>query len=101
MLRISRIASPNGAVTLRLEGQIGGPWVEELCRLCEQCLATGGSLILDLTDVSFIDLDGVALCQRLRDQNVALLHCSPFVTEQLKGHQRGGRQSNAANACHQ
>jgi hypothetical protein len=101
MLRISRSASPNGAVTFRLEGQIGGPWVDELGRLCEQRLATGASLILDLTDVSFIDLDGVALCQRLRDQNVALLHCSPFVTEQLKGYERGGTQSNAANVCHQ
>jgi hypothetical protein len=85
MLRISRVAAPNGAVTLRLEGQVRGPWVEELRRLCEQCLTTGSGLSLDLTDVSFIDLDGVALCHCLRDRQVEFLHCSPFVAEQLKG----------------
>lgn len=85
MLRISRIAAAHGAVTLRLEGQVHGPWVEELRGVCEQCLTMGSDLSLDLTEVSFIDLDGVALCRRLREQNVTFLHCSPFVAEQLKG----------------
>jgi hypothetical protein len=35
--------------------------------------------------VSFIDLAGVALCHRLQRRQVTFLHCSPFVTEQLKG----------------
>jgi len=85
MLRISRVESPHEAVTIRLEGQVRGPWVEELRRACEQLLARGSGLILDLTEVSFIDLDGVALCRCLRDRKVAFLHCSPFVAEQLKG----------------
>ena len=85
MLRISLIASPDEGVSLRLEGQVRGPWVEELRRTCAQVLATGHELRLDLADVSFIDLDGIALCRSLRDQHVALLHCSPFVAEQLKG----------------
>jgi hypothetical protein len=85
MLRISCVESSAETVTLRLEGQVRGPWVEELCRACEPVLAMGYSLVLDLTDVSFIDLDGVALCSHLRDRNVALLHCSPFVAEQLRG----------------
>ena len=85
MLRISRIASPDQAVTLRLAGQVRGPWVEELRNACEQVLVTRSGLILDLTEVSFIDMDGVALCRRLRDRKVAFLHCSPFVAEQLKG----------------
>lgn len=85
MLRISRVEAPDEAVMLRLEGQVRGPWVEELRRSCEQLLTTGSGLILDLTEVSFIDMDGVALCRRLRDRKVALMHCSPFVAEQLKG----------------
>jgi len=84
MLRISRVVSPNNVVTLRLEGQMQGPWIEELHRLCEQFLTTEHRLILDLADVSFIDHHGVALCHRLRDQNVAFLHCSLFVAERLK-----------------
>ena len=85
MLRIVPVASPDAAVALRLEGQVRGPWVEELRRACAQALATGRGLILDMTDVSFIDLDGVALFRGLSDDNVTLLHCSLFVGEQLKG----------------
>jgi anti-anti-sigma regulatory factor len=85
VLRISLVEAPDEAVTVRLEGRVSGPWVEELRRWCEQWLATRGGLTLDLTDVSFIDLDGVALCRGLRDRQVAFLHCSPFVAEQLKG----------------
>jgi anti-anti-sigma regulatory factor len=84
MLKISGGTSPNGKVTLRLEGQVSGPWVEELRRSCERILATGGGLILDLAEVSFVDRDGVALCGRLQSRHVTFLHCSPFVTEQLK-----------------
>ena len=84
MLRISLVEALDQAVTLRLEGQVRGPWVDELRRSCEELLAKGSALHLDLTDVSFVDRDGVALCRRLRDRNVGILHCSPFVAEQLK-----------------
>jgi hypothetical protein len=68
-----------------LEGQVRGPWVEELRSMCDQVLATESALSLDFTDVSFLDRQGVALCRRLRARHVALLHYSPFVAEQLKG----------------
>ena len=90
MLRISRVEALDGAVMLRLEGQVRGAWVEELCRTCEPLLATDNGLILDLTEVSFLDLAGVALCRRLRERNVAFLHCSPFVAEQLTGRMSSG-----------
>jgi ABC-type transporter Mla MlaB component len=85
VLRISLVKGPDEAVTLRLEGQVRGPWVAALCQSCGQLLATRNRLSLDLTEVSFLDRDGVALCRRLRDRKVALLYCSPFVAEQLKG----------------
>jgi len=85
MLNIGLVASPDQAVSLRLDGQIRDPWVEELRRSCTQALATGHGLILDMTGVSFIDRCGVALLRCLSDHNVIVLHCSPFVVEQLKG----------------
>jgi hypothetical protein len=85
VLRISQVASPDATVTLRLEGQVRGPWVEELRSVCDQVLATESALSLDLTEVSFLDRQGVALCRRLRARHVALLHYSHFVAEQLKG----------------
>ena len=85
VLRISLVEVPDEAVTLQLAGRVSGPWVEELRRWCEQVLAAGSGLRLDLADVSFMDLDGIALCRSLRDRQVVFLHCSPFVAEQLKG----------------
>jgi hypothetical protein len=85
VLRISQIASSDATVTLRLEGQVCGPWVEALRRVCDQVLATQCALSLDFTDVSFVDWQGLPLCRRLRARQVALLHYSPFVAEQLKG----------------
>jgi hypothetical protein len=86
VLKISIIEATDQAVTIRLEGQVRGLWVEELRRACEQLLAGGSGLRLDLNDVSFVDMHGVALCRSLRDRHVAILHCSPFVAEQLKGY---------------
>jgi ABC-type transporter Mla MlaB component len=84
VLRISLLEALDRVVTIRLEGQVRGPWVDELRRSCERWLAMGSDLRLDLSDVSFIDTDGVALCHHLRDRKVGILHCSPFVAEQLK-----------------
>jgi hypothetical protein len=84
MLRISLLEALDQVVTIRLEGQVRGPWVDELRRSCEQWLAKGNDLRLDLGDVSFIDMDGVALCRQLQDRKVRILHCSPFVAEQLE-----------------
>ena len=72
----------NGAV-LRLEGQIIGPWVDELQRTCNR-LRTVSPIALDLSHVSFVERRGVELLRSLGTRGVPLLHCSPFVAEQLK-----------------
>jgi hypothetical protein len=51
---------------------------------CEQALANGRRLILDLAGVLFIDRKGVALFHRLANRNVSIVNCSGFVTELLK-----------------
>jgi len=72
----------NGAVLL-LEGQIIGPWVDELQRTCERLLGAR-PIALDLSHVSFVERRGVELLRSLGTRGVPLLHCSPFVAEQLK-----------------
>ena len=84
MLRISNPESDELTVTLRLEGQIVGPWVDELRRASEKYLSNGHRLTLDLTDVTFADGDGVALLLRLQSKVISLTGCSPFLDEQLK-----------------
>lgn len=85
MLRITRVDSFAGAVTLRVEGRIVGPWVEELRTTCD--VHTGADhiqLCLKLEDVTFADAAGVALLRELRDKGAALSHASPFLTELFK-----------------
>jgi hypothetical protein len=85
--------APTGAektAVVHLEGQVVGPWVAELERVCEPLLAGGAELHLDLSTVSFVGRDGVELLSRLRDGHARLLNCSPFVAEQLKAARDGG-----------
>jgi ABC-type transporter Mla MlaB component len=84
MLRISSTEHDEPAVTLRLEGQIVGPWVDELRKTIEQLLNQGRLLTLDLTEATFADRNGVALLLDLRRRTVSIRGCSPFLNEQLK-----------------
>ena len=84
MLRISAIESADNGTTLRLEGQLAGPWIEELDRACEHVLVTHRRLTLDLGDVSLIERPGLALLASLSRRSVALVRCSPFQVEQLR-----------------
>ena len=84
MLKISPIEPVNQSVTLRLEGRVVGPWVEELRQVCEPLVGSGGRLNLDLAEVSFADDRGVGLLAGLRKHGTKLLNTTPFVAEQLK-----------------
>jgi anti-anti-sigma regulatory factor len=82
MLRITVVEGSRSAVTLRVEGRIAGPWVEELRTTCNVHNAPDPiQLHLDLEDVSFVDAAGVAYLKDLRDMGVELFGVSPFLTE--------------------
>jgi anti-anti-sigma regulatory factor len=85
MLRITAVTPMNQVCTLRLEGQLIGPWVKELERSCGEARTNGAGLVLDLAGVSFIDNDGLASLQDLTDGAVTLINPSRFVAQQLKG----------------
>jgi ABC-type transporter Mla MlaB component len=88
MLKIVGGEKAGEGTVLHLEGQVIGPWVGELARVCESALAAGEKVSLDLADVSFVSREGVRLLWTLRDRRVALLNCSHFVAEQLKSLER-------------
>ena len=54
MLKIVRKENSTETPILDLEGQVIGPWVQELDRVCEPILARGAGLSLDLSSVSFV-----------------------------------------------
>jgi hypothetical protein len=85
MLRIVRIERPGTACTLRLDGRVIGPWVDELRRACEEALRTTHPVALDFSGVSFVDRPAIPLLLGLRDRGVALVNCSGFVSAVLRG----------------
>jgi ABC-type transporter Mla MlaB component len=84
MLKISQAGTPNHSVTLKLEGRVVGPWVEELRRICEPLLAEDRALKLDLAEVSYVDAGGVAALNSFTSRGAELKNCSPFVEQQIK-----------------
>ncbi|HZP37586.1 MAG TPA: hypothetical protein VFE48_13970 [Methylomirabilota bacterium] len=85
MLKIEIAQRQRERVTVRLEGSLVGPWVDEVRRACEPFIGAGADLTVDFTRVSFVDRDGVALCRELRRGRASLRNCSPFVKEQIDG----------------
>lgn len=96
MLRISNVESAENESTLRLEGQISGPWADELSAACESVLEAGRRLTLDLADVSLIDRPALALLSTLAGRAVTLTHCSPFHEEQLRQAAAGRKTTSHA-----
>lgn len=85
MLRITVVESSEIAVTLRVEGRITGPWVEELRTACNvHTFPDDVQLSLDLSDISFADAAGIALLRELRNRGAGLIRTTPFLAEQLK-----------------
>lgn len=81
MLRIERVQNEAGATTVRATGRLSGPWIAEL----ERSLADVSQdvVTLDLTDVSYVDRDGIEYLRMLRRLALVDLRCSAFVAEQI------------------
>src|SRR5436305_1541378 len=87
MLRVTQLLT-DGIPTLRLEGKLVGPWVDEVRAASEEALealgdADGSTLRLDLAGVSFIDAAGAELLEHLLRRGAALAAASNYVAELL------------------
>jgi anti-anti-sigma regulatory factor len=89
MLRITQIGNDGGPEILRVEGRLVGPWVTELRRECERLLGEGRPLVLDLSELRFLDETAIALLHSLERRSVTLAKPPPFVAEALKGDVHG------------
>jgi ABC-type transporter Mla MlaB component len=87
MLRITwiDIDSSDSIRTLKLEGKLSGPWVDELGRVCGEPRVPPSCLRLDLAAVTFIDSVGVKLLDDLIRRGATIVGCSGFIAELLSG----------------
>jgi hypothetical protein len=90
VLRITWIELEGSASnrTLKLEGKLVGPWVDELSRACEELRIPPHRLRLDLADVTFVDPLGVKLLDDLVRQGATIVGCSGFIADLLNGRRR-------------
>lgn len=86
MLKITPLTAGD-TKRLKLEGRLAGPWVAELERVWRDLGgSTTGSLVVDLTGVTFIERKGKDLLQRMwRDgaELVAVGCCSRSIVEDI------------------
>ena len=88
MLRITTIRKNGSPVTLKLEGKIFAEWVALLEQECRPWIAQQQQVVLDMSEVSYIDDRGITMILRLSDRFVTLRNHSNFIVELLdKGEQ--------------
>ncbi len=84
MLKIVSTDSAPDSIVLKLEGKVIGPWVEEVRRISEKIFTSGRTLTFDLSEVTFVDREGIELFRALRDRQAMFLNSSVFVAELLR-----------------
>ena len=84
MLKITRAVLSKQETTLRLDGRLGGQWVALLRDTAEFVLGDGVKLTIDLTNISFIDCEGIALLKSLIKRGVDPVNAPLFVADQIK-----------------
>ena len=84
MLRISVVSGSGQAIQFQLEGNLAGPWVEELRRLADDALSQEKAVSIDLSGVRFVDTQGVALLREFSRHRISQANCSQFVIQQMK-----------------
>lgn len=84
MLRITRLPAAESETSLRLEGKLVGPWLEELRQVCQASTDAPAALVLDLSGVQFIDRASAEFLVELHGRGARITNGSPFVVELLK-----------------
>jgi ABC-type transporter Mla MlaB component len=83
VLKITEMAQSDSGRTLKLEGKLLGPWVDELRNVCRQLLTRAEQVSLDLAAVTFVNAAGAKLLRELIRNGIIITQCSAFVVELL------------------
>jgi anti-anti-sigma regulatory factor len=83
VLRITRLFPRGRGLTIRLEGELLGPWVGSVRDACAARGRRPRRLRLDLAAVSYVDAAGVQLLRDLAAEGAEIAAGSSFVGELL------------------
>jgi len=79
VLKITRARGRGGIETIKIEGEILGPWVASIYDVCTQGHDPPQRLALDLAAVSYVDRAGARLLRDLLQHGVEITNCSNYV----------------------
>jgi outer membrane protein TolC len=99
MLRVTtKVEEEHGKVTLKLEGKLAGPWVDEFERCWCSTVEKWKNLVVELEGVTFIDSKGKCLLAKIHGQGAKLIGAglmTKSIIEEIAG--CGGEQKKDAN----
>jgi hypothetical protein len=84
MLRLTRIEGTHPTQTIRLEGKLLQPWVDEVRNACACGTDLAGQTSLDLSALTFVDAAGEELLRKLIGQGIEVVACSSYVADLLR-----------------
>lgn len=84
MFRITPMSEDGQTVHLKVEGRVVGDWVPELDQVCGSCLSQKKKVVLDFTEVTFMDRRGVNVLKGLLRERVQITGAS-LITQALLG----------------
>ena len=88
MLRITRITGTLPTQTIRLEGKLLRPCVDEVRKACASGTNPAGRTSLNLSALTFVDAAGEELLRELIGQGIEVVACSSYVAELLRANAR-------------
>ena len=81
MLRITKIAENGSPVTLKLEGKVHAEWVALLEEECRALIGQKKMVLLDFSDVTFMDDRGVEMIRRLPARSITIINGGAFIED--------------------
>jgi len=91
MLRITKIALNGSPVTLKLEGKVHNEWVSLLHQECKNAAADAKEVLLDFSEVTYVDETGIELIRRLSKKHVRIINGDTCIADV---NDRGGEAWN-------
>ena len=85
MLRITKVAESPSLVTMKLEGRIASDWVSLLENECLRFLEEKRKVVLDFSEVTFVDWRGVEMLGKISANNIQVINCCPLIEDFLNG----------------
>jgi anti-anti-sigma regulatory factor len=74
--------------TIRLIGRMQGTHLSALQALIKEC---GPRIVLNLEELTLVDVEAVRFLGGCRTNGVALLHCSPYIRDWIAREQQSDR----------